>query len=292
MKYQIAIAHRVCPALAKTASHYTDKFEMVKATTDSLANAIEGIGVRLTVILDGCPPSYEQLFDDVFADGRINGVDYRRISTQAIGNSATYGRQMDILSSEAADSEFLYFSEDDYIYREEAFAAMMDFLKQPGVDFVTPIDHPDVYQEDRERQMSSAIRVSAHCHWREVSSTCCTFMLKSSVWKRARKSLAYYAEGGSDYLMGELLTKKDVFSPVAVFGGAVRYALTGRHNWMNLIPALAWLKHGPRLLWAPKFRLWSPMPTLAVHLCKPSLPPFFVSICGGDMVRRRSVMDV
>ena len=76
-----------------------------------------------------------------------------------------------------------------------------------------------------------------------------------------------------DFIMGELLTKKDVFSPRAVAGGVIKYMFSRDHNWINLIPALAWLKLGPRLIFAPRFRLWSPMPTLAVHLCKPSLPP-------------------
>ena len=62
MKYELAIAHRVCPALAKVAARFTDKFEMVKTTTTSLANAIKGIRVKLIVILDGCPAEYEWLY--------------------------------------------------------------------------------------------------------------------------------------------------------------------------------------------------------------------------------------
>ncbi len=280
MKYQIAIAHRVCPVVAKTASHYTDKFEMVKATTASLARALTGLRVKLVVILDGCPPEYARLFDDVFA--HVEGVDYSRENTPAIGNHATYGKQLEILADCTAEAENLYFSEDDYLYESSAFAAMMRFLGRPGVDFVTPLDHPDAYLEDRERVLASVVRVSEDRHWREVASTCCTFMLTSSTFLKARKSLSYYANGGSDYIMGELLTKKEVFSLHAVFGGAIKYVFAREHNWMNLIPALAWLKLGPRLIFAPRFRLWSPMPTLAVHLCKPSLPPSFEKIVGRD----------
>ena len=281
MKYQIAVAHRVCPALAKTASHYADKFEMVKATTASLARAVTGLRVRLVVILDGCPQEYERLFDNVFAN--VEGVDYSRENTPSIGNHATYGRQLEILKDCAAEAEYLYFSEDDYLYEPSAFAAMMRFLGRPGVDFVTPLDQPDDYLEDRERVLASVVRVSEDCHWREVASTCCTFMMKASTFKRAQKSLSYYAYGGTDFIMGELLTKKDVFSLRAVAGGVIKYMFSRDRNWINLIPALAWLKLGPRLFWAPRFRLWSPIPTFAVHLCKPSLPPFTDRICGVDM---------
>ena len=66
MKYRLAIAHRVCPALSKAATGFSDKLEMVKVTTSSLAKALNGIRAKLIVILDGCPIEYERLFDDEF----------------------------------------------------------------------------------------------------------------------------------------------------------------------------------------------------------------------------------
>ena len=274
VKYDLSIAHRVCPALAKTASHFAAKYDMVKATTSSLARAISGLRVKLTVIFDGCPDEYERLFEDAFGGGRMQGVDYFPVATPSIGNAATYAKQLEILSADAAEAKFLYFSEDDYLYREDAFRAMMAFLQVEGVDIVTPLDHPDAYQRDREWTNAGRIRFSAHCHWREVASTCCTFMLKSATMPRAFKSLSYYSKGGSDFVMGMLLTRKGMYSPRNVLGGALRWLFGRPRNWMCAIPFLAWLKLGPRLLFAPRFRLWSPMPTLAVHLCRPSLPPF------------------
>lgn len=269
MKYDIAIAHRVCPTLAKTAVGFDDKFNMVRATTVSLAKAIRGLNVKLAVVLDGCPDEYAQLFDVTFKD--VENVDYERLSTPSIGNHATYAKQLELLSSFSTLSEYLYFSEDDYIYKENAFVVMMDFLKQPDVDFVTPLDHPDGYQREREGALLGRIRVSSYCHWRDIASTCCTFMMKSAILSKAAPSLAYYAHGGSDYIMWILLTKKTTFSPLTVVGGVFDYF--GTRNWMNLIPVIAWVKLGMRLLLRPRFSLWSPMPTLSVHLCRPSLPP-------------------
>lgn len=273
MRYQLAIVHRVCPALAKTAAIYTDKFEMVKATTTSLAQALSGIRTKLIVLLDGCDGKYENLFDRAFEGGRVDGVEYERISTPAIGNQATYGKQLELLAALSKVTDNLYFSEDDYIYRPHAFRTMIEFLQEPGVDIVTPLDHPDNYQRDRESYLKGVIRVSADCHWREIGSTCCTFMLKSTDIARAHKSLSYYAEGGSDYVMGLLLTKFGCYSLSTVVGGGFRYLFGKPRNWMQLIHLLAWLKLRFRLVFAPRFRLWSPMPSLAVHLCKPSLPP-------------------
>ena len=273
MKYQLAIVHRVCPVLAKTAAVYTDKLEMVKATTTSLARALAGIRTRLVVILDGCGSEYEQLFDAVFLTSQVDGVDYERIATPAIGNNATYRKQLELLSELSEDAEYLYFSEDDYLYEAQAFSEMMEFLQKPGVDFVTPLDHPDYYQPDRERALRCSIRATVRRHWREIGTTCCTFMLKSADLARARQSLSYYARGGSDYVMGLLLTKFGCYSLSSVIGGVFRYWFCKPRNWMQVIPAIAWLKLGLRLPLAPRFRLWSPMPSLTVHLCIPSLPP-------------------
>ena len=280
MKYYLAIVHRVCPILAKTADNFSDKYTMVEATTASLANALVGFKVKLVVILDGCPPEYERLFNETFGSREHETVDFSCISTPSIGNNATYAKQLEILSAVASEARYLYFSEDDYIYKDDAFVAMMDFLNQDGVDFVTPLDHPDGYQRERENHMASVVRASKWCHWKEVSSTCCTFMLKSDTMPMAKKSLSYYANGGSDFIMGLLLTKKGVFSPSVVIGGAIKYVFGRQRNWMCGIPLLAWLKLGPRLIYAHRFRLWSPLPTLAVHLCTPSRPPFAELILG------------
>ena len=278
MKYQLAIAHRVCPALAKTAAFYTDKFEMVKATANSLAKALTGIRTKLVVILDGCPREYEQLFDEIFMG--IDGVCYERIATPSIGNHVTYSKQMEILWGLKDCSEFLYFSEDDYLYKDSAFNEMMDFLRQPDVDFVSPLDHPDAYLPFGEAAFGSCIRYGASCHWREAGTTCCTFMLRSERYDCAMKGLSYYSNGGTDFIMWLGLTKFHLYSISVVLGGALRYLIArlSKHemndkDWILAVPMVAWLKIGWRLLFGKKFRLWTPIPSLGLHLCEPSLPP-------------------
>ena len=126
MKYDLVIAHRVCPVLAKTAAVFTDKFEMVKVTAASLAKAITGFKVKLVVIFDGCPKEYEQLFNETFGGEGVANVDYSCISTPSIGNNATYARQLEILFSATSETKYLYFSEDDYIY----YSTEMDSLNR------------------------------------------------------------------------------------------------------------------------------------------------------------------
>lgn len=276
MKYDVAIAHRVCPVLAGSAAGFSDKFAMVKATTASLAAAMRGLRVKLVVILDGCPIEYERLFDDTFSD---IGDNYSRTSTNSIGNKATYAKQVEILSSYTKDAKYLYFSEDDYLYREYALAAMADFLDRPGVDFVTPLDHPDRYSISFPQSKKSEIRVSRFCHWREVGSTCCTFMVKSETFLKTVARLSAYSRGVTDTSTWLGLTKDRVFSPSANIGAIftclyrlIRY----RRKEYNLWVPATWYYHKWRLLFWRRYRLWGPMPTLAVHLCGPSLPPISI----------------
>ena len=248
---------------------------MVKATTASLANAIKGIRTKLVVILDGCPEEYVRLFDDTFGNGKFANVDFKRIATPSIGNQTTYAKQVEILSNSLADAEFLYFSEDDYIYKDIAFIAMMDFLARPEVDFVTPLDHPDRYSHIVPEKTKVEVRVSPFCHWREVGSTCCTFMCRSKTFRHASKALVDYAKGSGDGGMWIGITKDNIFSLSATIGAAIRYVLGKRktQEGLEFCTLAAWKYHKMGLLFRHRYRLWGPIPTLAVHLCKPSLPP-------------------
>ena len=277
MKYTLAIAHRVCPALAKTASHYTDKFEMVKATTDSLAAALKGVSTHLLVILDGCDERYEQLFDETFGEGAVDAVDYERVSTPAIGNHPTYLKQFEWLDGQVNEAEFLYFSEDDYIYDHDAFRQMIEFCRVKGVDFVTPLDHPDRYSHFVAESVLSEIRVGTSRHWRTVGTSCCTFLVGRETFKRARRQIASYGYGASDGNLWHGLTKDAMFSFKYTIGMVVRYIFGhrgGPEHWGDFLVLTSWLYHKWRLFFYRRYRLWGPMPSLAIHLCVPSLPPF------------------
>lgn len=275
MQYDLAIAHRVCPVLAKNAVGFSDKLDMVKATTASLARALTGLRVKLMVILDGCGADYDAVFAATFQNSNIRGGEYESFHTPVIGNQATYAKQHEVLAAAAAEADFLYFSEDDYLYREDAFRAMMDFLKTPGVDFVTPLDHPDRYSHIVPESRRAEVRVSASGHWRTVGTTCCTFMTTRDTFRAAGRRLSAYGRGSGDGAMWLGLTKDRIFGFGNTVGAALRYA-TGRRKTaegLEFTTLAAWRWHKWRLPFGRRYRLWGPMPTLAVHLCKPSLPP-------------------
>ena len=273
MNYDIVIAHRVSPALSKTSVGFTTKRDLVCSTTRSLAEALERFDgrIRHIVILDGCPPEYEAVFRRFFPDSGAVRMDFVR--TPEIGNQATFAKQIEVLLA-AEDADLVYFSEDDYLYAPDAFKAMAEFIRHSGAAFVTPLDHPDRYNQRLEKPRPSAIRVSAHSHWRTVGTSCLTFMTSRDVLLRSHEALETYARGAMDGTMWLGITKEDVFNPAILFRAAIFFLFRVKAGFGAFMPLCAWKSHGACLLTRPRFDLWAPMPTLAVHLSSTSLPLF------------------
>ncbi len=272
MKPILTIAHRVCPALSKTAIGYATKIDMVKATTESLAIALIHYGqpVKLHVILDGCHPDYKTLFDKSFKDAKNVQVDISE--TPSIGNNATFGKQVDILLGEEA-ARLLYFSEDDYLYKPYAFSAMTEMLDKNGVDFVTPLDHPDRYKNLTFENEASPIAHTTLCHWRQVPSTCLTFMTTPAILRESCWIFDAYTRGHMDSSMWLAATKQKLFSFRAIVGTGVRFLFKRDVPYPRLAQLCAWKWYGLKLLTTRKYNLWGPMPSLAFHLSKDCIPP-------------------
>ncbi len=273
----LAIAHRVCPALSKSAVGFDSKEALVGMTARSLAATVSRFNgvVRLHVILDGCP-SWRHLFVESFQG--VHNTTIFFVDTPSIGNEETYAKQLLILSEEKK-AHYLYFSEDDYIYHPDAFTAMADFLDEDGVDFVTPLDHPDRYKSESHnhaqgpmhRLAKEEIRISRFCHWRTAENTCMTFMTTRPTMEATRHTLAKYA-GCMDGTMWEGITRRVVFRPWFIFRAILPYLLRFKRPYVFYMPLCAWKQHGFRLLTSRRRYLWQPIPTLAVHLAHGSVP--------------------
>ena len=278
MKPTLAIAHRVCPALSKTAIGYTSKADLVSDTTASLTATLSNYGhpVRLHVILDGCGREYKDIFNNRFRD--VQNVEMTLVETPAIGNAATFGRQVEFLLN-ANDSKYVYFSEDDYLYRPFAFTAMAEMMERKGVDFVTPLDHPDRYADVAFEEKSSPILTSAFCHWRQVPSTCLTFMTTPDILQTTRWVFEAYARGHMDSSMWLAATKQKLFSPRSIIGTGLQFLFTRDVPYPRLAQLCAWKWYGLKLITAHRYNLWGPIPSLAFHLSKDCIPPCDGNIC-------------
>lgn len=153
-------------------------------------------------------------------------------------------------------SDNLYFAEDDYLYADTRFSDMLDVIKRDNVDFVTPYDHPDYYQEEVTGERPSHIDdlhgykseiIFQNRHWRTVSSTTCTFLTTK---RRLRNTLEYMKlyPKISDYGMWIALTKK-------------------KKKHYNYFKTLQLYKElGFQMLLGNSYKLWSPMPSIATHM--------------------------
>lgn len=271
MDFELTIAHRVCPSLSKTAIGFSDKPSMVKATAESLAASLHEFGktTRLIAILDGCGESYESLFQQTFSS--VKNVHLEIIKTASIGNQATYAKQNEVLL-EAQNTRLVYFSEDDYVYATNAFSAMADMLSRPDVDFVTPLDHPDRYNHVLSAPKSAEVKVSPYCHWRTVGTSCLTFMTTSKILHECSSFLKTFGTGAMDGTMWLGLTKEDVRDFSKVIPPAFAYICGRDKPFGYYMPLCAWKHHGMKILTTRKYKLWQPIPSLAVHLSGTSLP--------------------
>ena len=252
--YDVTIAYRVYPKLGRGALVQPGwtKYDLSRVCLKSLLRALVGINYKLYAILDGCPPEYKALFNEL--------VDSRHLQVVELlgnGNAATFLEQVRLLENQD-ESETVFFAEDDYLYTENAISEMLEMIQDDDVDFVTPYDHPDYYQT-RPDPTKSAFLVNLHNyrskivfesrHWRTVSSTTMTFLTNKAVLGKAVKYLRLYQRLG-DYAMWLALTRIRKRHP-SLRQTFYLYAFAGR-----------------RLLIGKPFKLWSPMPSLATHMVK------------------------
>ncbi len=139
--YDLAIAYRIFPGVSKTPPIFqNNKYKLAHLCLKSFKESLGSLNAKIYVLLDNCPPEYEDLFQRYFEK-----EDLEIIRLKGIGNQATFKLQLEILLKQSY-SEIVYFAEDDYFYFPKQFEKMIHFLKRNGdVDFVTPYDHLDYY---------------------------------------------------------------------------------------------------------------------------------------------------
>lgn len=262
-RHKLTVAHRVCPELSRTAYGYATKLEMVRECSASMLESLRGLDARIVVILDGCTDEYADCFP---------GCEILR--TDKIGNQATFARQIDLLAG--ADSDFVYFSEDDYLYSPKAFREMLEFAETTGADCVTPIDHPDRYNSTVLEPGRTRIRAGKLHHWREVGTTCLTFLTRPETVRRYRRELETYVHGEQDSVMWLGMTRFGLQSPYILLAAALalfRRLLGANVYFGRFLPILALARHNIWLVTKSRVQLWSPMPEVARHLSFESKSP-------------------
>ncbi len=260
-KYDLAVAYRIYPGVSKVpAAHSDNKFALSELCLRSFRESLGSLKIKMWVLLDNCPTEYEELFLKYFP-----AEDLELIRLDGIGNNETFRMQVDILLNQK-DSDYVYFAEDDYYYLPGTFEEFFNFFRDNKADFATPYDHLDLYTMKIHDYKSRIITYGAR-HWRDVSSTCMTFMATRQSLAEARKVFLSYSRRNDDYSLWLSLTKINVFNPVLY----LKYMLKGGSVFRSLLKA--WYFCWRQIMFGKKFTLWSPMPTIGTHMESKCLSP-------------------
>jgi hypothetical protein len=231
-----------------------DKARMAEVCLQSFRRSLGDLRAKIWVLLDGCPPSYAEMFRRAFAP-----EDLVLEPLAGIGNYGTFNRQIEILLQQE-DAEFVYFAEDDYFYLPGQFKLMTEFIHgNPDADFVSPYDHMDCYTLELHRR-PTWLRVFQDRHWRTAASTCLTFLTTRSTLEETQSIFRSYARRNFDCSLWLSLTKENVLRPVDLLRWTVR------QPHLTKVIAKAWLFGWSQILFGKRRKLWSPVPGIATHM--------------------------
>ena len=261
-QYDVAVAYRIYPGMPKQAlRQFGEKSSSAETCLRSFCKSLGSLRARVWAILDGCPDHYETMVSKCFSS-----EDLEIVRCEKIGNSATFALQREILEQQS-NSEYVYFAEDDYLYRPGQLERVIGFLAaHEDVDFVTPYDHPDAYNLPLSMSRAS-LRIWGGMHWQTVSSTCLTFATRRSTLRSTKTAFATYNLRNYDASIWHSLTKRGLCQWVAHPVSCARSP-----NGMKTM-GKTFLYGWKQILFGRRYTLWSPIPSAATHLQEGGLAP-------------------
>ncbi len=260
--FDVAICYRIYPEVSKDPVIFADdKFKLSEICLRSFRDSLGGIKFKMRVLLDNCPLEYEELFNKYFEKDSIELV---RLS--GVGNRATFSKQIDYLLDQNF-SEYVYFAEDDYFYLPNTFIEMLSFLKtRKDVHFISPFDHLDTYNRCLH-DYKVEISYSEKRHWISVASTCLTFLTTKHILKKNEKRFRTYCQGNPDVSIWFSITKTKIFSVLNLF----KKVFTSIFECYVL--ACNWFYTPIQNIFSKKYKLWTPIPSIALHLESKTIAP-------------------
>lgn len=264
--YDLAVAYRIYPNVSKPASGLpfgNDKYLLSEVCLKSFKESLDGLRVKLWVLLDGCPSQYGDLFRRYFQADDIVFVELEHV-----GNRATFRKQIDILLSQK-EAETIYFAEDDYFYRPQQFQILLRFLKaNKNVDFVSPCDYPDCFRLEIHRG-PKFVSMFERRYWSTASAACLTFLTTKETLKATEHVFRTYSQGNHDCSLWLSLTKKSVLNPSKF----LRCSVSKTRQAQARILVKAWIWGWRQILYGRKWNLWMPIPGIATHLDASAISP-------------------
>jgi hypothetical protein len=262
MKYDLVVAYRIYPGISKVPPAFpNDKYALSKFCLDSFKKSLEGLKVKMHVIMDNCPIEYETMFRDSF-----DAADLEIIKLDGVGNKKTFKKQLEILSAQS-DADIVYFAEDDYFYIEN-LKNMFDFVKSGQADFATPYEHPACYTDGHV--ICNSLKLFNNRRYVTVQHACMTFMTtKAKLIENKRIFLIYPDYFASDFVVWGCTTLGSAYFNYAKLLLHIRNFTVDTFKVYGSMWFFAW----GRFLFNKKYTLYMPIQTIATHMESNFLSP-------------------
>lgn len=262
-EYDLTIAYRIYPEISKNPIIFdNNKFKLSELCLSSFKDSLGDLRIKMFVLLDNCPPEYTDLFKKYFEE-----KDLELINLKGVGNLGTFGMQVDLLLDQKY-SNVIYFAEDDYFYLPNQFEEMIKFLiNNDDVDFVSPFDHIDYYKYNFHNYKSE-IKFSDRKHWKNVATTCLTFLTTKKTLEQTQDIFKTYTKGNYDTSIWASLTKYNIFNPI-------KLAKYTKKPYFIAVFLKSWRYSFIQHIFGKKWTLWVPIPTIATHMEKEDVSPTF-----------------
>jgi len=205
-----------------------NKLETIKVSFYSLYQSLQDFTYQFTIVGDDLSKELQDFFtqfDDVIVDNC------------KLGSAAKSLQKQIDLSIETPGDDWVYLCEDDYLHSPQAFKYISEFIENKekylktspkkknymnriiGDLSNTPLiihtpDYPDRYMPAWKRL--SFIFLSKYCHWRQITNTTHTILLKSSTIKKFEKQIKASSIGPSDSKLSEKIYGRIFFKNKAI----------------------------------------------------------------------------
>jgi hypothetical protein len=230
IKYQIVL--RACD---KIESVHKDKrpfglskLETIKVSFYSLYKSLHDLPHQFIIVGDDLSKELQDFFEQ-FNDVIVDNC--------KLGSAAKSLQKQIDLALELPSDDWVYLCEDDYLHSPNAFKYISEFIGNKEAYLKTsskkknymnkiigdlsniPLiihtpDYPDRYEPPWRRL--SFIFLSKHCHWRQISNTTHTILLKSSTIKKFKKHIKASSIGPSDSILSEKIYGRIFFKNKAL----------------------------------------------------------------------------
>ncbi len=224
-----------------------DKAQLIRVCFRSLVDSLRDVPHTITVIGDKLSPAMQDFFRSFNVQLILGEYGNDESLRQCFGHALTLD-----------DNDWVYFCEDDYLHqpqcmslihrficnapdalhRERRLYNWASFLDLQSKDLIIhPPDYPDRYKPKYRR--FSLIFHSGDCHWRQITDTTFTILMKVSTLKKRYDFLMKTSVRANDRMLSKRLYGRYLFGSKALCVSPLPGLATHMHH-DTMTPLIDW----------------------------------------------------